>query len=114
MISILLKNETPNWIHYPDKYIKLINENKDEFLPWYLMDRQQILIRYDGLKKRHPTRSLFPFARDDDSDDVACWEKNKPGMVVIIHDFASPGYESKIEFNSFLDWYEYITDISDN
>lgn len=61
------------------------------------------------MQKRYPSRSLFPFARDDQSDDVACWEKGKTGKVILIHDFASPGYENKKEFESFDAWYEYVT-----
>lgn len=72
------------------------------------MDSEQIVIRYEGLKKRYPNRSLFPFARDDNSDDLACWEKNKPGMVVLIHDFASPGYENKMEFGTFEKWHSFV------
>lgn len=111
MIDIFEENEKPIWVHYPNEYIELINNDKDEFLPWYLMDKKQTLIRYSGLRKRYPTRNLFPFARDDNSDDVACWEENKPGMVIIIHDFASPGYENKIEFNSFSEWHRFVTNL---
>src|SRR3990167_7173101 len=99
MINILEGYEKPNWLTYPKEYIDLVNNGEDEFLPWYLMDKKQILIRYKGLQNRYPSRNLFPFARDDSGDDVACWEKEKPGKVILIHDFASPGYENKMEFN---------------
>jgi len=111
MISILRNQEKPAWVEYPSEYIKLVENNIDEFLPWYLMDKGQLLIRYKGLQKRYPTRHLFPFARDDRNDDVACWEKGKPGNVIVIHDFSSPGYENKMEFNSFSDWYSFVRSI---
>lgn len=109
MIKILQDYEKPSWVVYPFTYLDLVKSGNDEFLPWYLMDKEQLLTRYQGLKKRYPDRNLFPFARDDNSDDVACWEKEKPGKIVLIHDFASPGYENKKEFESFEEWYKYVT-----
>lgn len=107
MISLVEKLHIPSWLEYPTEYLNLVNSGRDEFLPWYLFDKDQLMVRYVGLQKRYPTRELFPFARDDDSDDVACWEKEKPGKVILIHDFASPGYENKLEFPNFLSWYSY-------
>lgn len=108
MIDILDEHEKPKWVEYPSLYLSLIEKNEDEFLPWYLMDKAQVLIRYQGLKKRYPQRDLYPFARDDKSDDVACWERGKPGKVILIHDFASPGYENKMEFETFSEWYSFV------
>lgn len=108
MINTLDAKEKPGWVEFPLVYLDLVINGNDEFLPWYLMDKEQLLIRYQGLQKRYPERNLFPFARDDNSDDVACWEKGKPGKVVLIHDFASAGYENKKEFGSFEEWYKYV------
>jgi hypothetical protein len=109
MINLLDEMDKPSWVIYHLEYLAMVKNGKDEFLPWYLMDKEQLLIRFKGIQKRYPTRSLFPFARDDQSDDVACWEKDKPGRVVLIHDFASPGYENKKEFESFEEWYIFVT-----
>jgi hypothetical protein len=109
MIKIFEENEKPYWVIYPSEYLDLVNNGKNQFLPWYLFDKEQLLIRYRGLQKRYPSRTLFPFARDDNSDDVACWEKNKPGKVVVLHDFASSGYENKMEFDSFKEWYIFVS-----
>jgi hypothetical protein len=86
----------------------LVKNEKDEFLPWYLMDKKDLLIRCKGLKERYPARTLFPFARHDMCDDIACWEKEKPGKVVLLHDYASPGWENRMEFSSFEEWYQYV------
>lgn len=109
MVNLLDVNEKPSWVVYPQEYLEMVNSGKDEFLPWYLLNKDQLLIRFHGMQKRYPSRSLFPFARDDMSDDVACWEKGKPGKVILIHDFASPGYENKKEFENFEEWYKYVT-----
>ncbi len=101
-------NDFPSWIKLPEKYSELLKHPQEEFLPWYLFDRKRLLYRHEGLKERYPARTLFPFARHDYSDDVACWEKDKNEKVMIIHDFASPGYESRFVFPSFDAWYEYV------
>jgi hypothetical protein len=46
---------------------------------------------------------LVPFARREDNDDVACWEPMSP-RVVVIHDFASPGFEDRGGFADFNGW----------
>jgi hypothetical protein len=36
---------------------------------------------------------------------VACWELAAgDGTVVVVHDFASPGWEKRDHFSSFYDW----------
>lgn len=108
MVEILKPSECPEWVYYPQKYLELLKEEKHVFLPWYLYDqRKNILTRIEGLRDRYPKRKLFPFARRDDNDDIACWEENKPGKVVIIHDFASPGWEQMEIFDSFEEWYQF-------
>lgn len=37
----------------------------------------------------------------DGSDDIACWERNKNEKIIIIHDYASEGYENVREFDNF-------------
>lgn len=114
MISLIDEDKKPKWLEYPAEYMSLIETGKDEFSHWYLLDKEQLWIRYKGLQKRYPDRKLFPFARDDDSDDVACWEEGKFGKVILIHDFASSGYENKLEFNTFDEWYSYILSQEEN
>lgn len=103
-----IKEDFPEWVEIPKRYLELLKYEQDEFLPWYLFDRENLLYRYKGLQTRYQNRRLFPFARHDYCDDVACWEKDKPGKVIIVHDYASPGWEQKFESPSFEGWYEYI------
>lgn len=98
----------PMWIEIPNKYLDMLSQTQEECLPWYLLDSDDQNFRLTGLRSRYPNRVLFPFARHDYSDDVACWEKDKPGKVVIIHDFASAGWEDRFEFSSFDEWYNYV------
>lgn len=38
-----------------------------------------------------------------ESDDVACWDVDR-GIVVVVHDFASAGYEQRAELQNFYAW----------
>lgn len=107
MINIVPINSCPEWVKYPDNYMKLIINGCDKFLPWYLTDEEDTKWRLIGFKKRYRKRDLFPFARKDGSDDVACWEKGEGNKVFIIHDFASSGWEQREIFNNFDEWYEW-------
>ena len=89
---------------YPASFIKAIDLNLVDFDFWYFMTREQVSIRINGLIKRYPNRKLIPFARRDDSDDIACFEVGKDSKIQIIHDFASEGYEQRGEYNNLWDW----------
>lgn len=98
----------PGWLQLPNKYFELIQLSQNAFLPWYLINRDDYLTKRKGLQERYPSRELVPFAKHDYSDDVACWDRNKLSKVVIVHDYASPGYENRYIFESFDDWYNYV------
>lgn len=102
--QLLTKDETPDWFNYPQDFLRIVEQGLLNFDPWIVMQTDQLRTRYNGLKERYPSKVLVPFARREDNDDVACWDKNKPGVVVIIHDFSSPGYENKEEYSCFWDW----------
>lgn len=72
--------------------------------PWQLLEGQWLRVRLDGLAKRYPDRQLVPFFRDMGNDDVACWEADKGERVVIVRDFAGPGWEDSVEFPDFIRW----------
>lgn len=90
---------------YPEEYIKIIDLNLVDMSVWYLMEKEQVEVRINGLRNRYPKRKLVPFAKRDDRDDIACFEVGKGNKVQIIHDFASDGYEQRIEYESFWDWF---------
>ncbi|WIY63164.1 hypothetical protein [Bacillus arachidis] len=91
---------------YPESYEKLIELNLVDFDVWYLIESGQATRRYYDLKERYPNRSLIPFARRDDSDDIACFEIGKGSKVQLIHDFTSEGFEQRKEFSDFWEWVE--------
>lgn len=90
---------------YPVEFVKIVELNLVDFEIWYLMSNEQIDIRIKGLKSRYPGRNLIPFARRDDSDDIACFEVGKGNRVQVIHDFAGEGFEQRKEYECFWDWF---------
>ena len=48
--------------------------------------------------------------RRQDNDDLACFDPEKPGRVVVIHDFATEGTEFRKEYLSFADWFRQAID----
>jgi hypothetical protein len=99
---ILQNNELPDWFEYPSEFKVLIEQNLLDFDPWIILTDDRLRTRFEGVKKRYPKRNLVPFARREDNDDLACFEKGK--SVVVIHDFASEGYEGGKESIEFWDW----------
>ena len=59
------------------------------------MNDDETVRRFRGLQKRYPGRRLYPFARRDDNDDVACFEDDDNSLGNIIHDFADIGWEQR-------------------
>lgn len=92
---------------YPESFKKLLDLHLVNFDYWYFMESKNVLIRIQGLKERYPKRQLIPFARRGDNDDIACFDAENIGVVHIIHDFASSGYEQRKTFDSLWDWLEF-------
>lgn len=94
-----------DWLNYPKEFRRIVDLQLCDLDPWFILKGEQLEIRYLGMRKRYPDQYLVPFARRADNDDVACFEKDIAGKVVIIHDFASLGYEQKKIHDHFWDWF---------
>lgn len=114
-MQLYSSNSFPDWFEVPNRLIKILTEGDFyqgdyDFGPsWQLLRVEHVELWCEGLKKRYPKRKLYPFARRVGDDDVACFDLDKesfPPKVVIIHDFAGPGWEYRGSFNSFEDWLE--------
>ena len=110
MLKILDTNSAPAWFQYPKDFLRVVDQNLVDLTPWYLLDRDQVLTRMEGLRQRYPKLELLPFARRDDSDDLACWEKNGGEKVFVIHDFASLGHEQRKILPDFWSWFRTAID----
>jgi hypothetical protein len=92
-------------VSIPEPFLRMLNAGLFQFQPWKILDGPFSETRMVGLKERFPERDLFPFALRTDRDDVACWEKSSLERVVVIHDFADPGWEQVAVFATFWDWF---------
>jgi len=72
--------------------------------PWFVFDASEAIKKMNGLRERYPGRCLLPFAKREDNDDVACFDRAYPGKAMIAHDFASPGWEHHSTLDSFYAW----------
>jgi hypothetical protein len=61
-----------------------------------------------ALNSRYPSRIVVPFARRLDSDDIVCVvasdTERRPSSIVVLHDYASPGWEVVAEFDDAEAW----------
>lgn len=88
----------------PQDYIRLYELGWKDSEPWMWVTTDRLRFRLTGLNQRYPERRLIPFAERHDCDDVACWEVGVPDGVVVIHDFAEKGWESRASYGSFREW----------
>src|SRR3990167_5208695 len=99
----------PKEFIYPITYIKFVSGELPDLEPWHFF-YTQLEFRFNGLRQRYPEHKLVPFARRGDNDDVACFEAAETfhdPKVIIIHDWASPGWENRGKFDDFLAWVEF-------
>ncbi|MDD6462016.1 MAG: hypothetical protein PUF51_06130 [Bifidobacteriaceae bacterium] len=90
---------------YPPGLKKVAELGLDDLDIWFIMDAPFAQRYCESINKRYPNRQLVPFAKREDCDDVACFEIGKPGKVEIVHDFASPGWERRGEYDDFWEWF---------
>lgn len=94
----------PQNFEYPKEFKWLIKRGIYLWHPWIIESGKALLIRYEGLKKRYPTRNLIPFASRLDCDNIACWDLSNSKKIYLIHDFAKPPFEEIKFFENFWEW----------
>lgn len=92
--KLLTAEELPCEFFYPGEFLRVAGLELAELEPWWIFGGSPLRQRFAGLAERYPQRRLVPFARREDCDDVACWDLDA-GDVVVIHDFARPGWEGR-------------------
>ena len=101
-------------IKLPTGYHAVKDLNLVNLRPWHLVSDEEFAYFFSGINKRYPRRSVIPFARREDSDDVACFvcrdPEQEPGTIIVMHDFASPGYENVARIQTFWEWFKYAVD----
>ena len=110
-MNLFSTKELPDGFTYPAAFERVVDLGLTNLEPWHItLDVEFLRARVKGFRERYPYREIVPFAHRQDNDDVACWQVDRPGEVLIIHDFASPGYELNEEFPSFEAWFKSAID----
>lgn len=104
MADLLTTDDLPDGFMYPPQFVRVVELGLTNFEPWWIIDGDRLRKLFAGLRRRYPERSLVPFAVRQDNDDRACWDTDV-GNLVIVHDFASPGWEQRSEFDDFYGWF---------
>jgi hypothetical protein len=105
------ESDKPEDFTYSQSFIEYVSGNVPDLEPWSFLDFSEIKSIPKGLKERYPKRLLVPFARRVDNDDVACFDASKSLIepkIIIIHDFATPGWEKRGELENFKNWLELV------
>ena len=102
--ELLTDTEIPDGTSYPDAFRRLVDRGLTHLEPWWVFDASIARPIMSGLKERYPSASLLPFAKREDNDDVACFERGCSDRVVVIHDFSSAGWERRQIFDDFYAW----------
>ena len=98
--------DLPSDFTYPADFVWVVRRRLIDVEPWTVLQGEALMGKLYGLRKRYPDSPLVPFARRIDNDDVACWDAGLPdARVVVIHDWASPGWERRAQFKSFTAWF---------
>jgi hypothetical protein len=88
----------------PGALRRLIERQLTRLEPWWVFDELRARERKEGLAARYPGTSLVPFARREDNDDVACFDLDNPGIVVVLHDFAKDAWDRRRVYDDFYAW----------
>lgn len=105
MTELLRPEEVPQNFWYPRSFIRVVELGITNLEPWHILEGSTLRARQTGLAQRFPDRTLIPFAIRQDNDDVACWDLDRGAEeVVVVHDFASPGWEDRAEYHDFYAW----------
>lgn len=111
VVVLLSENELPDGFVYPPEFLFLVDSRIVFFPPWQLLFGDWTRTRFEGMRVRYPDRKLVPFARRFNCDDVACWEGSDNRGIVVVHDFASRGWEDRSErYPDFWSWYRAAVD----
>lgn len=104
-IDLLTEKELPQGFTYPRQFKHILALGITDLQPWYILVGTSLREAYTGLTTRYPEQNLIPFARRQDNDDIACWTVGPSEAVLVIHDFASSGWERRAVFANFYGWF---------
>lgn len=105
MADLLSSSDLPAGFLYPPLFIRTVESGLVDLDPWYILQGDELVRRFVGLRQRYADRELVPFARRGDRDDVACFDIDGAGEAIsVIEDFSPPGFEQHETYPNFGDW----------
>jgi hypothetical protein len=107
LADLITAGELPKDFTYPREFVRVVELGLTRLDPWWIIQGDVLRGLHRDLRERYPTRELIPFAKRRDNDDIACWEAGGSYEIVVIHDFASPGWEDRQRrrFPNFNAWF---------
>lgn len=106
--SAELLKDTPKGFALPAQLAGLNLQGLPELRPvfWLSNYRGQTRIWSKILRRQYPGRHLLPIAKTAESDDVYCLDVEDPehSSILLIHSFASAGWEYRGEWSGFDSW----------
>jgi hypothetical protein len=74
--------------------------------PWEIISGDRKDSKEKGIRERYPQCNVLPFAVKTDGDDVACFDLDNPGEIVVIHDYSTLGWSDREVYADFWKWLE--------
>lgn len=110
MPQLLRAELLPERFEYPAVFRRIVDLELTNLEPWWILDEDLLIKRYEGLRSRYPQRKYVPFAIRGDRDDVACWDASRPGVVFVVHDYGQQGHEVRETYEGFEAWFRSAID----
>jgi len=101
---LLAPEELPRGWRYPGPFVRFFKRGLTDLDPWLVLSGDYLRRRYAGLRDRHPSRRLIPFAMRQDREDIACWDADVPRAVFQFEDFQRPPSSPKPRYENFYAW----------
>lgn len=103
------ENELKEYIKSKTELMLFVELNLLNFHPWvFIIEDQRLYLNYVGLMERFPNANLIAFALRLDCDDKVCYDLNE-NKIVVVHDYSTFGYKNRMIFDSFWDWFNFMT-----
>ena len=88
-------------VSLPSGYQEAKDMNLVNLRPWHFVSDKEFDLLFAGIKNRYPDRTVIPFARREDNDDVAAFVSRDPeqetGGIPHHSRFCFAGYELSAE-----------------
>jgi hypothetical protein len=107
--DLLLPGDLDVSVSLPEGLVRITSQGLINLSPWHVMPRELAKKRMTGLRGRYRTQYV-PFARRQDNEDLACIDPDRPGRVVVVHDFSAEGDECVATYDTFWNWFRSTVD----